>query len=97
MTLNELKVNLAIGSLTEELRAELFFTDDVEILKYLVNHPNEILRRIVAVNKNTPYSLIKFLYTEDSSLFIRQLAWERIVERFKRRFSIYPPRTPESI
>ena len=98
MTLNleEIKIQLALGTLNESMYAELIMTDDVEVLKYLSTCEDVAIRRQVAANINTPFSIIQKLYRSDPDRLVRECAWEHVRQRYLRMYGIEPPRRPST-
>lgn len=91
MTLDEIKIQESLGTLDSVVDSsfyeELVETDNIEILKFVaLNVKSSSLRRCIAVNKNTPYSILRRLYKFDPDYYVRETAWDQIVERYERRF-----------
>ena len=71
MTIKEFKIQLALGSLSYDMKRELAINPNTpkEILKILSRDKNWYIRRIVARNRNTPIeTLTKLGWDEDYSV-----------------------------
>ena len=90
MDIDELKIQVALGIITDEILALAWFTKDCEILRTLSKCTDLTLKKAVSVNGNCPYSVIKVLLSDDN-VVVRYGAWEHIVARYHRRFNSLPP------
>ena len=89
MDLDELKLQVALGIISDEISEIVWTTADKEILKVLSDCTEISVRKSISVNPYTPYSILKkFLYDKDS--IVRACAWDRISMRYKRRFGRAP-------
>lgn len=93
-TLDEIKIQIALGTLDTSLCSELYHIKDKEILMYLAFCDDVTLRRVAAQNKNTPFSTHQKQYKNDSDFLVKELAWEHIRLRYMRRFYREPPKPP---
>lgn len=95
ITLDEIKLQNALGVLGSDgdLYAELYHTSDLEVIKFIVIYTTySTLHRAVASNLNTPYSILRHLYKYNPDYYVKEIAWDRIIQRYIRRFgSNVPP------
>jgi len=94
ITLDEIKVQIALGTLDTSLYTEIYHITDKEVLTYLAFCNDVTLRRAAAQNPNTPFSVHQKQYTEDSDLLVKECAWEHVRLRYVRRFYREPPNPP---
>lgn len=90
MTLNEVKIQEALGVLEDsnDFYLELYYITDIEILKFIgINSSSCFLRRAVAINLCTPYSVLRYIYKNDPDNMTRQIAWRRVLDRWCRLFN----------
>ncbi len=92
ITLNEIRVQIALGTLDPALCPEIYHITDQEILTSLAFCDDVSLRRAVAANPNTPFRIHYKQYTEDSDVLVRECAWEHTRLRYVRRFDREPPK-----
>jgi len=94
INLEELRVQVALGTIPKELCEQIWLLDDKEALIILSNCSDVEIRKAVAINQKAPYSVLKKMYTSESDHIIRDCAWEQIARRYKRRFKQEPPLPP---
>ena len=92
MDLDELKLQIALGTISDEIREIVWSSTDKETLRILGGCTDVLIRKAVAINIHIPYSTIKQLMY-DSDWVVRWSAWQRISDRYKRRFG-YTPVSP---
>lgn len=90
ITLDEIRVQLALGTMSPEIYAELYHIDDRQILTFCAFCANVILRRAAAANPYTPFSVHYRQYSEDSDLLVQECAWEHTRLRYSRMFHVEP-------
>ncbi len=94
ISLDELKIQVALGTIDEKIRSQLWQTEDKEVLKILGGCADIEIRRTVSINPHTSFSMWRKMYEEDSDYMVRELAWSRFEGRFKRLFGYDPPEPP---
>ena len=78
MTIKELKVQLALGSLSLEDKYKIANTSkSKKVLSYLSKDESWIVRSYVASNINTPVEVLSYL-SKDEEWYIGQRALERL-------------------
>ena len=90
ITTNEIRIQLALGTLDPAVYPEIYHIDDLDILTFFAFCDDVILRRAAAVNIHTPFSTHYKQYMEDSDLLVRECAWEHTRLRYVRRFHREP-------
>jgi hypothetical protein len=58
MNLEQLKIDINNDRKIESLRKLAFRTKDQEVLKVLVNHKDEVVRSLIALNKNSSAEIL---------------------------------------
>ena len=97
INIDEIRVQVALGTINEEIRSSIWQIDDKEVLKVLSECTEIPIRKAVAVNPHTPFSVIKKLYTSDPDLIVRECAWDRVAMRFMQCHHLsFPPPLPDS-
>ena len=93
ITLDEIKIQEALGTLSNaSFYEELYHLEDIEILKFVgLESKDYTLRRAVATNMHTPYSILRQMYKYDLDYYVREIAWGRVVARYERRFGSPAP------
>lgn len=94
MTLEEIKIQEALGTLGSgaSFYEELYHLDNLEILRFVgLESKDYRLRRAVATNKNTPYSILRQMYKNDTDYYVREISWKRVIDRYERRFGSPAP------
>jgi hypothetical protein len=89
LSLDEIKVQDALGTLGDnvEFCDEIQNTTDLKIIEFIgIYSKNRKLRYMVALNINTPYSIIRHLYKYDDDYYNKQAAWNRVIQRYISRF-----------
>lgn len=94
ISLKELQAQVALGTITEDIRAEIFVLSESEALKVLSTCADVSIRRAVALNPHTPYSVLRSYYRGDPDLVVKELAWDQIASKYRRKFNQEPPRSP---
>ena len=57
--LEELRVHVALGTVDDNIRAELWQMDNIEALKILCDCNDLQVRKAIAINLHAPYSVLK--------------------------------------
>lgn len=94
ITLEEIRMQIALGTFDPILYPQIYRITDREILIFLGSCDDVTLRRAVASNPNTPFKVHYKQYTEDSDMLVRECAWEHTRLRFVRMFHCEPPKPP---
>lgn len=95
ISLEELRVQVALGTIDEKIQwSEICNMCDKEALRILGDCTDVKIRKAVAINVHTPFSVWKKMYTSDSDQMVRELAWEQVARRFKRLYKTDPPEPP---
>jgi len=91
MDLDELKLQVALGTVSSEVREEVWRSCDKDVLRILGDCTDVEIRKAVAINKYTPYSTLKKMSTSDPDRIVCDCAWDQIIRRYIRRFKYAPP------
>ncbi len=94
ISLDELKIQVALGTIDEEIRSQIWQMQDIGALKLLGGCADVEIRRAVVLNLYTPFSTWRKMYTDEDDYMVRDLAWSRFSARFKRLFGYDPPEPP---
>ena len=86
ITLNEIRMQIALGTFDPTLYPEIYHITDRKILTFLAFCDDISLRRAAAANSNTPFSVHYKQYTEDIDFLVRECAWEHTRLRYVRIF-----------
>jgi len=93
--LQELRVQIALGTVSEEVRENIWKITDVDALELLGDASDEYIRRAVAVNPYTPDEVLEEMYHNDPAPIVKDMAWEMIDRRCEAKGEISPPRPIE--
>lgn len=91
ITLDEIRIQVALGTFDPELYPEIYHITDKKILSFLAFCYDVVLRRAVAANPNTPFKVHYKQYTNDTDFLVRTCAWEHTRLRYIRMFHQEPP------
>jgi hypothetical protein len=92
ITLDEILIQLALGTLDPTIYPEIYHITDQRILALLAFCDDVSLRRAAASNPNTPFRAHYKQYTEDIDFMVRECAWEHTRLRYIRMFHKEPPK-----
>ena len=90
ITINEIRIQLALGTLDPTIYPEIYHIDDQDVLTFLAFCDDVRLRRAAAANIHTPFSVHYKQYMKDSDLLVVECAWEHTRLRYVRRFHREP-------
>lgn len=90
ITFDEIRIQIALGTLDPAIYPEIYHIDDRDILTFLAFCDDVILRRAAAANSYTPFGVHYKQYMEDPDLLVRECAWEHTRLRYVRRFHREP-------
>ena len=94
ISLKELQAQVALGTIDENIRSDIFKSKNLEALKILGACSDADIRRAVALNPYTPYSVLRRYYREDPDIVVRELAWDQIASKYRDKYNQDPPRNP---
>lgn len=94
ITLDEIRMQIALGTLDPVLYPEIYHITDRQILISLAFCDDVALRRAVAANPNAPFWVHYKQYTKDADLLVRDCAWEFTKSRYIRMYHRHPPVPP---
>lgn len=92
ITLDEILVQIALGTFDPALYPEIYHIIDRKILTFLAFCDDVTLRRAAASNPNTPFKVRRKQYREDLDPLVRDCAWEHTRLRYIRMFHREPPK-----
>lgn len=90
ITLDEIRVQIALGTFDPARYPEIYHITDQKILTFLAFCDDVALRRAVASNSSTPFRVHRRQYLEDSDFLVRECAWEHTRLRYVRLFCREP-------
>ena len=91
ITLDEIRAQVALGTITDDIRQHIWEMTDKEALKILGGSNDAEICRAVSINIYTPFSVLKQMYTSNPDRIARECAWGQIAVRYLRRFNVEAP------
>ena len=90
--IDELRVQIALGTITEEIREHIWKIEDPEVLSVLAGTTDVRIRTAVAINPHVSDEILETMYKSDTVFIVKDVAWEMIDRRCLISGQVSPPR-----